>query len=57
VHDQLKGQPVLTPHDELTFKIIGTRSLQYRRIFPPKDVADHRANRQWLFVPDWLKNE
>jgi len=35
----------------------GTRSLQYRRIFPPKDIANHRANRQWLFVPDWLKSE
>lgn len=33
----------------------GTRSLQWRRIFPPKDVADHKVNRQWLFVPDWLK--
>lgn len=33
----------------------GTRSLQYRRIFPPKNVADHGVNRQWLFVPDWLK--
>ena len=35
----------------------GTRSLQYRRILPPKDIAIHRANRQWLFVPDWLKGE
>ena len=33
----------------------GARSLQRRRIFPPKDVAAHRVNRQWLFVPDWLK--
>lgn len=33
----------------------GTRSLQHRRIFPPKDVVEHRINRQWLFVPDWLK--
>jgi GxxExxY protein len=33
----------------------GTRSLQWRRIFPPKDVADHTVNRQWLFVPDWLR--
>jgi len=35
----------------------GTRSLQWRRIFPPKDVIEHRLNRQWLFVPDWLKAE
>jgi GxxExxY protein len=35
----------------------GERSLRRRRIFPPKDVAEHRVNRQWLFVPDWLKAE
>ncbi len=35
----------------------GARSLQKRRIFPPKNVAEHRRNRQWLFVPDWLKPE
>ena len=34
----------------------GARSLQYRRIFPPKSIAEHHINRQWLFVPDWLKN-
>jgi GxxExxY protein len=33
----------------------GERSLIYRRILPPKDVQDHHANRQWLFVPDRLK--
>ncbi len=33
----------------------GARSLQYRRIFPPKNIAEHRVNRQWLFVPDGLK--
>jgi len=35
----------------------GTRSLQKRRIFPPKDITQHRINRQWLFVPDWLRAE
>ncbi|MEE8391061.1 MAG: GxxExxY protein [Anaerolineae bacterium] len=35
----------------------GARSLQWRRIFPPKNVTEHRVNRQWLFVPDWLKAE
>jgi len=35
----------------------GTRSLQRRRIFPPKNVTEHRVNRQWLFVPDWLRAE
>jgi GxxExxY protein len=33
----------------------GLRSLQYKRIFPPKNVTEHRVNRQWLFVPDWLR--
>ncbi len=35
----------------------GTRSLQWRRIFPPKNITEHCVNRQWLFVPDWLKAE
>ena len=35
----------------------GTRSLQWRRIFPPKKITEHRVNRQWLFVPDWLKEK
>ena len=33
------------------------RSLEYKRILPPKNIAEHQANRQWLFVPDWLKKE
>ena len=35
----------------------GERSLRHRRILPPKNVAEVLINRQWLFVPDWLKNE
>ena len=35
----------------------GARSLQWKRIFPPKDVTAHLINRQWLFVPDWLRAE
>jgi len=35
----------------------GERSLRYRRILPPKDIVEHGVNRQWLFVPDWLKPE
>lgn len=35
----------------------GQRSLEWRRILPPKKVIEHRVNRQWLFVPDWLKAE
>jgi GxxExxY protein len=34
----------------------GERSLRFRRIFPPQKVMDHQViNRQWLFIPDWLK--
>lgn len=32
----------------------GERSLAYHRILPPRDLQEHRVNRQWLFVPDWL---
>jgi GxxExxY protein len=35
----------------------GERSLYHRRIFPPHKVVDDLINRQWLFVPDWLKEE
>lgn len=35
----------------------GERSLKYRRILPPLKISDFQANRQWLFVPDWLKGE
>jgi GxxExxY protein len=35
----------------------GERSLRYRRVFPPHKVIDHLVNRQWLFIPDWLKGE
>lgn len=35
----------------------GERSLRYRRIFPPQKIVDDLINRQWLFVPDWLKPE
>jgi GxxExxY protein len=35
----------------------GERSLNHRRVFPPHKVTDDLINRQWLFVPDWLKQE
>ena len=35
----------------------GERSLRHRRVFPPKKVIVHLINRQWLFVPAWLKND
>jgi GxxExxY protein len=34
----------------------GERILHYRRVFPPRKVIDHLVNRQWLSVPDWLKD-
>jgi GxxExxY protein len=33
----------------------GRRSLEYRRILSPKDITEHRASKQWLYVPDWIK--
>ena len=33
----------------------GQRSLEYKRVLPPKKLQEHMINRQWLFVPDWLK--
>ena len=27
------------------------------RNLPPKDVSKHQENRQWLWVPDWLREE
>jgi GxxExxY protein len=35
----------------------GERSLHVRRVFPPTHVLETVINRQWLFVPDWLKHE
>jgi GxxExxY protein len=35
----------------------GARSLRWRRILPPVKITEHKVNRQWLFVPDWLKEE
>jgi GxxExxY protein len=33
----------------------GLRSLQFKRILPPKQFGQQQINRQWLFVPDWLE--
>lgn len=33
------------------------RSLEHRRIFPPKSIQEHRANPKWLIIPAWLKEE
>ncbi len=35
----------------------GERSLNFRRVFPSKNISGNLVNRQWLFVPDWLKYE
>jgi GxxExxY protein len=32
----------------------GARSLQHKRVFPPKTISEHRVNREWLYVPEWL---
>jgi hypothetical protein len=36
----------------------GERSLRHhRRVFPFRKVINDLVNRQWLFVPAWLKQE
>ena len=35
----------------------GERSLHPKRIFPPKKFTQGLINRQWLFIPEWLKND
>jgi hypothetical protein len=35
----------------------GLRSLQHKRVMPPKSVQEYWVNRQWLFVPDWMKED
>jgi GxxExxY protein len=35
----------------------GERSLHHRRVFPPQKVINDLVNRQWLFIPDWLRQE
>ena len=35
----------------------GTRSLQHRRVLPPRKTTEHIINRQWLFTPDWLTTD
>ncbi|MCL4863800.1 MAG: GxxExxY protein [Caldilineaceae bacterium] len=35
----------------------GERSLEFKRVLPPNDVKEHKVNRQWLFVPEWLREE
>lgn len=35
----------------------GERSLHHRRVFSPQKVTDDLINRQWLFIPDWLKQQ
>lgn len=34
----------------------GGRSLDWRRILPPRSISEHTVNRQWTFVPDRLRS-
>ena len=43
-------------HYEVLLINFGERSLRVRRVFPPAHVLETVINRQWLFVPDWLKH-
>ena len=33
----------------------GQRSLDWKRVLPPQRISDHKFNRQWLIVPEWLQ--
>jgi GxxExxY protein len=35
----------------------GQRSLEWKRVLPPQRIQDHKVNRQWLFVPEWLQEK
>ncbi len=35
----------------------GERSLHPRRVFPSPQAAEFRIDHQWLFVPDWSKDQ
>lgn len=35
----------------------GERSLHWKRVLPPRNISEHQVNRQWLYVPDWLKQD
>jgi GxxExxY protein len=54
---QVIGYLAVTRHPIGLLINFGARSLQWRRILPPKNITEHQVNRQWLFVPDWLKQE
>ena len=58
---------IATSYDDLTYQVTGfpigllinygERSLRYQRILPPRDISKRWVDRQWLYVPDWLKPE
>ena len=59
-----QGQRITTPYDDLTYKIIGCAMTVHRKLGPShredvnqRDLQEYRINRQWLFIPDWLKPE
>jgi GxxExxY protein len=54
---QVIGYPAVTGCSLGLLINFGERSLGYRRILAPKNLQEHRINRQWLFIPDWLKSE
>ncbi len=54
---QVIGYLAVTGYEVGLLLNFGQHSLEQKRIFPPKKVQEHRVNRQWLFVPDWLKEE
>ena len=54
---QVIGYLAMTNRQDGLLINFGTHSMKHRRILPPKKITEHHVNRQWLFVPDWLKEE
>ena len=59
-----QNKRIATPFDDLTYKIIGCAVAVHRGLGPSHrenvyqtKTQEHLVNRQWLFVPDWLKPE
>ena len=48
---QVIGYLAVTRHPIGLLINFGTRSLQWRRILPPKNITEHQVNRQWLLSP------
>lgn len=61
VHQKYLGQVITyLNHTGLPIGLLmnfGERSLRTRRVFPSPPATEFRHNHQWIFVPDWLKEQ